>query len=87
MNLKSKLQNYDITRPLKDNLTQVKNSVEAIVSILIARHITGIQSLLINFFGDEVALEILALAGVVEALVVYWVISFIEYLITDNGDR
>lgn len=87
MNLKSKLQNYDINRPMHDNLTQVKNSVEAIISLLIRYRLPFLQITLVQWFGEEIAVELMVLAGVLETVIIYHVISFIEYLISDNGDR
>lgn len=87
MNLKSKLQNYDINRPMHDNLAQVKNSVEAIISLLIRSRLPFLQITLMNWFGEEIAVELMILAGVLETVIIYRVISFFEYLISDNGDR
>lgn len=87
MTFKQKLQAYNILRPLKDNLTQVKNSVEAIVSFLIRSRLPFLQITLVQWFGEEIALELMLLAGVLETVIIYRVISFIEYLVSDNGDR
>ena len=84
MTLKQKLQNYDITRPLKDNLTQVKNSVEAIISIIIRSRLPFIQVALVAWFGEDIAVELMILAGVLETVIVYYIISGIEYFLSDN---
>lgn len=84
MSLKSKLQNYDITRPLHDNLTQVKNAVEAIVSIIIRTRLPFLQVTLVHWFGEEIAVELMVLTGVAETVIIYYIISGIEYL--SKGD-
>ena len=85
-NFTKKLRAYNPLAPLKDNLAQVKNAVEAIVALFVANHFTFFQTTLISWFGEDVAIELLALSSLGEALIVYQIISAIEYFVTDQSD-
>lgn len=76
--MKNPLRGYDPIRPLKDNLAQVKNFIEALVAVVIASAISTLP--------QDISPEVVALVNMVEAGVVYYLISALEYAVKDKGD-
>jgi hypothetical protein len=83
--LQLKLNQLDWKRPFKDNITQLKNLIEIIVADLVARNLPFLQTTLFVMFGDQVALEYLVVAGLIERVILYWCISILEYILKDEN--
>ena len=77
-------QGYDPKKPLKDNLTQVKNFAELFVAVMVAIFLQSAETYLIQLFGSEIASQIVLLVNMVETGIVYYAISAIEYWLKEE---
>ena len=84
--MKNPLKGYDATRPLKDNLAQVKNFAELVIALVFASLIQGTEGYLVELMGGELAGQIIILVNMVETGVIYYVLSGIEYALKDKSE-
>jgi len=78
------LQGYDPRIPLKDNLMQVKNFAELLISFLFATLLTGTQAFVAELVGEELAAQAVILVTMIETGVIYYALSAIEYYLKED---
>lgn len=84
--MKNPLRGYDPIRPLKDNLAQVKNFAELVIALVFASLIQVTEGSLVGLLGGELAGQAIILVNMVEAGVIYYVLSAIEYALKDKSE-
>jgi ABC-type transport system involved in cytochrome bd biosynthesis fused ATPase/permease subunit len=80
------LQGYDPRRPLKDNLTQVKNFVELVVSFLVASFLKT-PFIVGEVLGIELTAQLIMIVRTGEIVLVYMLLSMIEYYLKGEDEN
>lgn len=75
-----KLKAYDIRVPLKDNLAQVKNLFQMIVSFIFAFTVLKSDMYVAQYLPADLYGDVVDIINVIEAGSGYLVVSFIEFL-------
>jgi len=84
MKSKYSFEGYNILAPLKDNLAQLKNFLELVVSFLVVTSLPGAESFFNESYGPEVAIEFVAIITILETYIVYYIMSAVEYYLKGN---
>jgi hypothetical protein len=80
------LQGYDPRIPLKDNLTQVKNFVELVVSFLVASFLRT-PFIVGEVLGIELTAQLIMIVRTGEIVLVYMLLSMIEYYLKGDDEN
>jgi hypothetical protein len=80
------LQGYDPRIPLKDNLTQVKNFVELVVSFLVASFLRT-PFIVGEVLGIELTAQLIMIVRTGEVVLVYMLLSMIEYYLKGDDEN
>jgi hypothetical protein len=80
------LQGYDPRIPLKDNLTQVKNFVELVVSFLVASFLKT-PFIVGEVLGIELTAQLIMIVRTGEIVLVYMLLSMIEYYLKGDDEN
>jgi len=75
---------YDLLRPLKDNLSQLKNFLELIVAFIIAVSLPGIETFISDIYGGDIAAQFVVIINTLEVGFVYYILSAIEFFLKDE---